>query len=263
MNYPIIKYCLVTFLVITFCLPATTSSAASFTFSGAELQSNPNATLHSTITSLSGTSLIFGPLNVSANQFEKLVSLPLDSLGQWSDVDGVVVTASLNLTRLSCSAVFGDNCGPEDHDVTIALGNGTQIVGSQVGEGSNGSIFLDQYTDQGPHGARTAHNLQSQNTGFPAIGSAYDVTTTFTLGASSTMVATTLLSGNSAATGNVLGRPANLTFHLMRDNGQGERYQLNSLTITSDSLTPVPVPAGLLLFTSGLLSLLLPRHRRS
>lgn len=229
--------------------------AATVTFTGADLYSNPNAVLHSTITSLSGTSLVFAPIDVSANQFEKLVSLPLSSLGQWDNIDGAVVSISANLTRLPCQAVYGDSCGPEDHDTPIALGNGAKIVGSEIADNSNGSVYFEEFSDLGTYGERTTHNLLFQNTGFPNIGETYNVNITFTLNAGSTLVNTSFLTGTGSASGSALGRPVDLEFLLMRDNGQGEQYQLNTLSISSESLSAVPIPASALLLSSGLIGL--------
>ena len=243
-------------LFATLTVASVTANAATISFTGADLYNNPDVVLHSTITTLSGSSLVFGPIDVTANQFEKLVSMPLTSLGQWTDIDGAVVTVSLNLTRLPCLAVFGDNCTDIDHDTVIALGNGNQIVGTEVADNSNGSAFLDEFVDKGSYGERTVHSDIFQNAGFPSIGETYDVDVTFTLNAGSTLVNTAFLNGSGGATGNALGRPADLEFLLMRDNGQGEQYQLNTLSISSESLSAVPVPAAAWLFGSGLIGLI-------
>ena len=236
------------------CCTAVTTKAATVSFTGADLYNNPDVTLNNTITSLSGSSLVFGPIDVTANQFEKLIALPLSGLGQWADIDGAVVTVSLNLTRLPCLAVFGDSCGPEDHDTVIALGNGGQIVGSEIADNDNGSAFLDEFVDIGMYGQRVNHSSLFQNAGFPGIGESYVVDVTFTLNAGSSFVNAAFLNGSGGSTGSALGRPENLDFLLMRDNGQGEQYQLNTLSISSDSLSaaPVPEPESWVMLLAGL-----------
>lgn len=230
--------------------------ASVVSFTGAELAVLPGVSLHPTITSVSGSSLVFGPIEVAPSQFEKLVTLPLLSLGVWASVDDAVVTASLNLTRLACVQGFGSSCGPTDHDAVIALGNGSTIVGTEIADNSNGSAFLDEFSDAGQHGVRTRHDIMFVGSGFPEIGEPYDVTVTFLLSATSTTVSTTLLGGTARLTGLALGRPADLDFLFMRDNDPGERYQLNTLTISSDALTvatiPVPEPTSLTLLAIGL-----------
>ena len=234
-----------------FALSATASNAVTLSFTGADLFNNPNVTLPSAATSLSGTSLVFGPGTAS---WEKLVVLPLSSLGQWIDADGAVVTASLNLTRLACTG----SCigGAIDHDPPIALGNGSRIVGTQISNNDNGSAYLDEYTDLGTSGSRVRHDILFTNSGFPEIGNLYDVEVQFTLNAADTVVDVTLLGGSGQATASAVGRPADLDFLFMSDDNSGEQYQLNTLSITSDALSAIPIPPAVWLFGSGLLGLI-------
>lgn len=92
-------------------------------FTGADLYDNPDVVLGSSLTTVSGTSLVFGPISATSDPFGRLVSVPLSSVGAWADTPGAIITATLNLTRFS-----------SDWGMPIALGNGSQIVGSEIAE---------------------------------------------------------------------------------------------------------------------------------
>jgi hypothetical protein len=219
------------------------SLAGTVIFTGADLYSNSNATLHSGITSLSGSSLLFRSLDVPSSQYDKLVSLPMSSLGHWENKEGVVVNVSLNLTRRPCINASSQACSDrEDHDIAVALGNGRYIVGAEIADNYNGSVFHQEFVDRGTYGTNARHDLLYRNTGFPDVGQSYVVNATFTLNSSNTLVDSKFMSGAGSRAGSALGRPSDLSFLLMRDNEPGEQYQLNSLLISSSALTPVPEP---------------------
>jgi hypothetical protein len=143
----------------------------------------------------------------------------------------------------------------------IALGNGSQIVGSEIADNTNGSAFLDEFIDNGTYGDRVRHDQLFKDADFPTIGESIDVNLVFILNPALTLVNTAFLNDSGGAVGSALGSPQGLEFLLMSDNDPGELYQLNSLSISSNSLTTVPEPSPLFLSVIGLAGLVLANRK--
>lgn len=83
----------------------------------------------------------------------------------------------------------------------------------------------------------------------------------FTTHAQSALVTYAVESGSRAVFGTTLDRQSSIDFVSMRDNGQAEQHQSNSLTI---STLAIPIPPALWLFGSGLLGLIgIARRKRA
>ncbi len=216
-------------LALVLSVSAISSHAASISFTGAELLSNPNVSFPTTVPTLNGSSIVFGP---DSQSHGKLLVLPILAAGTGS----TSVTVSINLTRLACTTPCAGTS--EDHDPLVALGDGSTLIGGQFSD--NGQVFADVLTDTGNQGNRTAHDAFSPFSQ-PSIGQSFDVEIIFDLAGSTTLTA----EGNSYVVPSAsLDTSQAIEFVFMRNNDAGEQYQINTLSISGADIAPVPIPTA-------------------
>lgn len=242
---------------------ASDAGAGTVTYTGAQLQTVPGVTFPNDSVTVNGSSLAFASRTAG---FPKLVTVPVAPAGALSF--GSVVTITATLTRLGCDQYAPDVCstvGDGDFDPHLLLGDGKVLVGAVVSD-PNGTLSTVSLEDAGALAAnRLGGPFFTATQPFPAIGGSFSVTGSFTLNAGSTPLFGSLL-GNSAT--NLPDRSLDpslaLFFALVRDNDTGERYQLDSISITTP-LAAVPLPGALALLAGALgpLALGLRRLRTS
>ena len=225
------------------------SQAATITYSGEDLYNK--ATFPTLTPTLNGTSLVFG--TGASVRYQKLLELSLFPAGSLSTSSPTTISISINLTRLPCVTSTGCAGGSaEDSDHHFALGDGTNLVGGAASDGLGGAGTASYYTDRGNSAGLTSDQVIFTNAGYPAIGSSFEVNLDFTLDTNTTMDLAFL--GGQETTGFPgMFRAAPIDFIFLKEGDPGEQYQINSLTISSPAL--VPIPPALWLFGSGLLGL--------
>ena len=246
---------------------ASTSIAATLTYTGGDLYNDPNVSFPTTQPTLDNDSLVFGPSPTSP--INKLLVLPLFSEGQLSDTSPTTVSIHMNLTRLPCDTNVTGGCADnsiEDFDLHIALGDGSNLVGGTAGDGA-----YDGYDGQGSASVLsdlgdtadfppTLSQMIFTDSGYPDIYSSFDVNIIITLYTTTTVELSFLDGAGTAYDLLGLDRSAAIDFVFLNEGDPGEQYQINSLAISSPAL--VPIPPALWLFGSGLLGLVGIARRR-
>jgi hypothetical protein len=245
---------------VCLCLSSGFSQAATITYSGADLFNDPNVSFPTLTPTLNGTSLVFG--TGATVRYQKLLELPLFPAGSLSTTSPTSISISINLTRLPCVTSAGCAGGEDDSDHHFALGDGTNLVGGAASDGIGGAGTASTYTDRGDSAGLTSGQVIFTNAGYPAIGSSFDVNLDFTLDTGTTMDLS-FLGGQETAGLQGLFRFAPIDFVFLKEGDPGEQYQVNTLAITSDALSAVPIPPALWLFGSGLLGLIGVARRKN
>ncbi len=220
--------------ITLFALPfLMANSALCQTFSGADLLNLPNVSFPNQIPIADGDSLVFGPVGTN---LEKLMTFSLAPGGVYSIGD--TISIRMNLTRTQ-----------SDFDPTLALGDGVSLIGFTPADNSGGSAEIGYGNDTGTNLDIQGSSELFNNSGFPNINESFDVAVDFTLFAGSVEVVG-LFEGNtgmgSAPISLNLSQPLSFVFV---GNNPPEAYRINSLTI-------VPEPSAIALWTIGLLAFL-------
>lgn len=239
--------CIVAFLATC----ATESFGGTLTYSGTDLYTDPSVSFPNGIPTLIASSILLA--SNSPNNFPKLIVVPVAAAGTLTT--GAVISITVNMTRRDCVApCSGDE---SDSDPQLVVGDGTTLLGAGLDE--SGLVAAERFTDAGTYGInRTFTAVDGPGTA-PADGDPFTVLLTYTLGSASTLISASAFGVTvSNASLGVLDPTKALYFSLIRDNDAGERYQIDSLSIT----TPVvPIPATAWLFGSAL-GILGIAHRR-
>ncbi len=228
-----LKPLVVGILVIALELPA---HAATMTFTGADLFNDPNVLFPNGNPTVSGSSLIFDPQ--TSSDHEKLLVLPLLPSGGLLGLISETISISINLTRLS-----------DDHDPLLMLGDGSNLVGAAIEDGTTGAPRKTTLIDSGNVG--TSRQVSSGNMveflGYPAIGGSFDINVDWTLQTGLTRIDVAFGSGSISYTEitRALDPTSAIDFVFMSENDVGEQYQINSLTVTIPDPIPEPVPLDL------------------
>jgi hypothetical protein len=207
---------------------------------------------------LNGTSIVFPP----PGDADKAMVMPLVGAGVIGAADTYSVAITLNLTRLARQSCQSAECAA-DHDPGLTLSDGNYLVGAYAEDNNNGSAVPVTLIDAG--GASTSSRILSPavfaNAGYPSIGSAFDVTVTFTVapGETSGTVGFYGSSGQYSEIPRALDATAGLAFILEREQ-DGEQYQINWMTIDG---VLVPEPATFALAGAALLGVAVTRRRKA
>ena len=82
-----------------------------------------------------------------------------------------------------------------DSDHHFALGDGINLVSGAASDGYNGAGTIREYVDLGDYAGLTSGVIVFTDAGYPAIGTAFDVNSVFTLDTTTTTID---LSANSS-----------------------------------------------------------------
>jgi len=231
---------LVAFILLS--LISAGGQATTVTYSGLDLYGNPNVSFPNGTPTLIGSSLLLGPS--SSGTFPKLIVVPIVAAGALSSGGEIIITA--NMTRVACAGACAG--GPADFDPAMYVGDGARLVGFNTDD--SGIFELSWASDSGDQlTSRTTTSLGGPSA-MPSIGSTFTAILQLTLRPGNTLVSASPFGVTESGTSGVALDPAQaLYFTLTRDNDAGERYQIDSLSIT----TPVvPVPAAVWLFGTAL-----------
>jgi hypothetical protein len=128
----------------------------------------------------------------------------------------------------------------------LYLGDGINLFGGDLGDNAPGA-YSEETTDAGDVIATPTGNLVFGTSQFPAIGESTELTLAFTLRPGNSNVTISAF-GQSADFGPSfaldLTRPLALAF--VRDNDNGEQYQVNFIQINYPNRAPEPGSAALL-----------------
>ena len=232
-------------------LVLSTLPVNAITLTGEDIFNDPNNDFPTAArsTSLSGSSLIFGP---GVNNFEILVEIPLVSAGTYSSGDPQShVTITANLTRLAADIVSY----PADYDPIFMLYDGSKTVGFVALENNNGEGHTDTGNRNGNLVQQTTFSpALFSNVGFPSIGGNLTVMVDFFLDDALTRVAGSFGTGTGSTdyTGSqALDRTQALSLLLVADNNH-EQIRIDSLFL---DVAAVPEPSSFMLFSTGLIGL--------
>ena len=240
------------------------SQAATITYTGSDLFSGPSVSFPTTTPTLDGTSLIFSGSDPGPH---KLLVLPIFPAGDLPTSSPTTVSISLNLTRLACDTSIGKCAGgtADDSDYVFLLGDGSNLVGAYASDGAydgyNGQGGASVYTDLGDAADYNTGQVLFIDSGYPSIGSSFDVNLILTLDTETTEDLSFLSGSGTATELQGLDRTTSIDFVFLSEGDPGEQYQINSLSITSAAL--VPIPAAAWLFGSGLLGLIGVARRKA
>lgn len=224
---------------------APMSAAVGETLSGVDLLSSPFASFPSQVPKVAGTSIYFEWGIGAGTPLMNLVRFQVPPGATVPSTGDVVLSATWNVTRLSCLGFCAP--APEDFDPSFMLSDGTTMLGFGLGDNNGGQLVSQSDFDLGPAGlARTLYSLET-GTGFPAIGDAFDVELMFTLHDAGTDARIKYLGiERTWSFAQTLSR-SGLSLVLGQDNDPGERYQVNSLRLPDAEAVPIPPTAWLVL----------------
>lgn len=235
------------FLATLACVISTTSFGAVLT--GADLLASARSTFPSGQHSLDGSSLVLRTIN--PNAYEVLLSY--QAIAALPQVGDIAIAASINSTRIV-----------EDSDPFFLLGNSSRLFGivwSDDGlvQPNAGAIAVVSLFNGGTIASGLAVFDDIHNLGFPLPGGADSVDLSIHISDSAITVIGTYEGQTTSHTfTEAFDRSTGLSFFVVGDNGGGEVYGINSLTIAA-----VPEPATSLLFGFGLLAIWRVRRWRS
>ena len=240
------------------CLAASSAaSAAPLTLTGADLLGSAWVTFPTIQPTVSGDSLMFG----QNGSLAKLMVLNLSDAGVVLGYDQHLMV-KVNLTRLPCT-IQNAKCAQsqsQDFDPRVLLGDGTYLLGGNIGDNDNGHGTAHEMFDSGTLGVPISSSALFTNAGFPAIGSVVEAYFDFMIGGTLTTMGMAFNAGSGTYTfANSLSIGTDLSLVLLKDNEDGERYQVNFVTI--DVRSQVPEPATLVLVGAALLGAAATRRR--
>ena len=173
-----------------------------------------------------------------------LLNLPLPNIIGQAGPENLSV--NVNMTRLS-----------EDWDPSVVLSDGNFVAGLMIIDGGTGEGDGVTGSQDGVAASRNRIELFT-TTSFPEIGKEIDIELLIILDDFEALVEGSFLDGSGSFTAD-FDKSGDISFIVLTDNDQGERYQINCLRISTadDSLpcsntTGVPEPATLSLLASGL-----------
>jgi hypothetical protein len=241
------------------CLAASSAaSAAPLTLTGADLLGSAWVTFPTIQPTLSGDSLMFG----QNGSLAKLMVLNLSGAGVALDYEQHFLV-TVNFTRLPCST-RNARCAQsqaQDFDPYVLLGDGSHLLGGTVSDNGNGQGVAQELVDVGTVGAPISSSVLFTDAGFPAIGAVVEAHFDFTIGAALTTMRMGFNSGSATHTfANSLGIGSGQNLVLLKDNEDGERYQVNFVTLEVRS--QAPEPATLALVGASLFGIAATRRRR-
>jgi hypothetical protein len=205
------------FILAILGLVSVSAQSGTLSFTGAELLTNTNVSFPTTTPSPNGDSIQF---DLGAIPFEKLIVLPILPIG----IGETSVSISMNLTRLACVG----SCDEDfiDHDPIAALGDGLNLIGARFTD--DAEVFEESLSDEGASGNRTIYTGFAPFT-MPSVGQNYDIEVTFDLLSNTILTA----EGEShTSLGTAINNSQEISFVFMRGNHAGEKYQVNTLTIS-------------------------------
>lgn len=242
-------------------LSVAASSAAMctpLTLTGADLLASSAVSFPTIQPTLSGSSLVFG----QNGSLAKLMALDLSDAGIALGY-GQHLMVTVNLTRLPCT-IRNAKCAQsqsQDFDPRILLGDGTYLLGGNIGDNDNGHGAAHEMLDSGTLGVPISSSVLFTNAGFPPIGGVVETYFDFVIGSTLTTMSMSFNAGSGTYTfANTLNTGQDLSLVLLKDNEDGERYQVNSVTI--DVRSQVPEPATLALVAAALAGVTATRRRK-
>lgn len=229
------------------------ASAGTLTLTGADLLSMPtDVVAFPTVPPVvSGQSTLFG----AGQPFDKLLSVQVLKPGAIDGSGQYTIDIALDLTRLACDLSSACSDQQLDSDLHLLLSDGSMMLGAYLTD--NRYIDLLTLQDAGDRGAnRQIRGRMLDGYTLEDIGKDHSWRMTFDFGPGSGVSVSTAYegwtSGSTFLGSSPLDLSKGLSVVLMRDNDDGERYQLNMVNLTADNLRPIPVPGTLPLMAAAL-----------
>jgi hypothetical protein len=217
-NHSVLRTIFLASLILVMTNAHVASAQPTRFWTGADLYTDNRITLPTTVPTLNGTSLIFGP---GGPEFGKLITYRIVPAAKGRDL---LISVTMNLTRLT-----------NDWDAQILLSDGNRMIGVSVSDfqgGPQGQLGQIVRADLGDRGIRVGTDGSLFTApGFPAIGESIVATVTFLVSDTFTQVTGTMLGTTATFFDFPLNRDGRLEFVFMRDNDLGESYGVNSLAI--------------------------------
>ena len=208
--------------------------AGTITQNGNQLLNNPNVSFPTISPTLIGDTLRFGTGNFFNETILKWDLFSANTLTPTSPTEVINITA--NLGRLeSTSSRF-----PEDWDPTIYLWDGNNIVGGLFGDNRGGEFNSVEGTSNGSFNNTTFGPFLDAGNDFPNIGESANFNVEFELGQTETKVTLSGLGETLSFTTNNFDRTQSLSLLIARNHFY-ERYDINSITVTSNHVVPEPL----------------------
>ena len=209
--------------------------AGTITQNGNQLLNNPNVSFPTISPTLIGDTLRFSTANVFYETILRWDLFPANTLTDNSPTEIINITANLGRLRSTSSRL------PEDWDPTIYLWDGTNIIGGILGDNLGGAFQRIEGTSDGTsNNLSLIGSLSDAGNGFPDIGESIDFNVEFELGQTETKVTLSGLGESLSYTTNNFDRTKSLSLLITR-NHPYERYDINSITVTSNHVVPEPL----------------------
>jgi hypothetical protein len=187
--------------------------------------------------------LVFGPYEPD---FAKLFTIDLSGLLTPNPQGQINFQVTIGLTRLPCLGATSCAGGAADWAPQLYLGDGINLFGGEFNDNPQGA-YGNETVDQGNTVASPVGGLLYPSALFPAIGDVVEMQLAFLLRPGQSRVTVSAF-GQSAdfEPSFALDLTGPLALAFVRDNDDGEQYQVNFLQINFPNRAPEPATLSLL-----------------